>query len=242
MTLDKINLNTSYLDTGMMNMFSDPMLATSSLPMFDFSQYMPGSFGAMDSFIPSYSTYPAMGAFNFNFEMPKFDMSMLMDMYNATMQNYKNQFSQLQEMFNLNFNWNTTPTASLKDVNYDANSAKKLAQNAKANAESSSQGECAKYVSDAIEASGIPVTRGHAYQMEANLRNNSHFKEVKVSQDELASLPAGCILVYPKGSAGYSSQYGHIEITLGNGKAASDFVNSNPKYANNMKVFVPVTA
>lgn len=226
-----------------MNLYSDPMLTSSySMPTFDFSQYMPGTFNAMDSFIPSYSTYPSMGAFNFNFEMPKFDMSMLMDMYNATMQNYKNQLSQIQEMFNLNFNWNTTPTASLKDVNYDSNSAKKLAQNAKSKAGAHSQKRCAEFVSNAIEASGIPVTRGHAYQMENNLRNNSHFKEVKVSKDELANLPAGCILVYPRGSAGYSSQYGHVEITLGNGKTASDFINNNPKYASNMKVFVPVTA
>ena len=246
MTLDNVNFNTSYLDTGMMNMFSNPMLTTSSMPVFDFSQYMPGSFNAMDSFGLAYGSYSDLGYsnfnFNFNFEMPKFDMNMLMDMYNATMQGYKAQMNKLQEMLNLNFSWNTTPTASLKDVNYNAEAAKKLAQNAKSHAGASSQKRCAKFVSDAIEASGIQVTRGHAYQMENNLRNNPNFKEVKVSQSELTSLPAGCILVYPKGAAGYSSKYGHIEITLGNGKAASDFINNNPKYASNMKVFVPVTA
>ena len=175
--------------------------------------------------------------------MPKFDMGMLMDLYNMSIQGYKDQLSKFSDMFkNMNFNWNTTPTASLQDVNYDANAAKKLAQNARNNAESSPRKKCAKYVSDAIEASGIPVKRGHAFQMEDNLRKNPHFKEITISQDELASLPAGCILVYPRGCAGYSSQYGHIEITLGNGQAASDFVNTNPKYASNMKVFVPVTA
>ncbi len=243
MTLDKITFNPSYLETSMMNMFSDPMLTSSSTPMFDFTQFMPGTYAGMDSFIPSYSTYPSTGAFNFNFEMPKFDMGMLMDLYNMSIQGYKDQLSKFSDMFkNMNFNWNTTPTASLQDVNYDANAAKKLAQNARNNAESSPRKKCAKYVSDAIEASGIPVKRGHAFQMEDNLRKNPHFKEITISQDELASLPAGCILVYPRGCAGYSSQYGHIEITLGNGQAASDFVNTNPKYASNMKVFVPVTA
>lgn len=252
MTIDKINFNTSYIDSNAANMFTNPMFASSSTPMFDFTQFMPGTYMAMDNFMhsyPNFGTFPSfssMGGFNFNFEMPQIDMSMLMDMYNATIKNLQNQYSNLQKMFNLNLtsniNWNTTPTASLKDVNYDAETAKKLAQNAKAHAGAKSQKRCAEFVSDAIEASGISVTRGHAFQMENNLRNNSAFKEVTVSQDELASLPAGCILVYPKGSAGYSSEYGHIEITLGNGETASDFLNTNPKYSGNMKVFVPVTA
>ena len=254
MTIDKINFNTFYIDSNAANMFTNPMFASSSTPMFDFTQFMPGTYMAMDNFMPTYpnfGTFPSFSSmggfnFNFNFEMPKIDMSMLMDMYNATMKNLQNQYSNFQKMFNLNLtsnmNWNTTPTASLKDVNYDAETAKKLAQNAKANAGAKSQKRCAEFVSDAIEASGISVTRGHAFQMENNLRNNSAFKEVTVSQDELASLPAGCILVYPKGSAGYSSEYGHIEITLGNGETASDFLNTNPKYSGNMKVFVPVTA
>ena len=238
MTIDGIKLNgATYLDTGINNMFTDTMLMPTT-PLFDFSSYMPGTYMAMDSFFPTMPSYPS-----FNFEMPQIDFGMLIDMYNTTIQNCKNQFNQFQQMFfNSNFNWNTTPTASLSDVNYDANAAKKLAQNATSHAGARSQKRCAEFVSDAIEASGISITRGHAYQMENNLRNNPNFKEVKVSQNELASLPAGCILVYPRGSAGYSSQYGHIEITLGDGKAASDFVNTNPKYSSDMKVFVPVSA
>ena len=256
MTIDKIQLNSSYLDPTAMNMFVDPTMSysmqnlfsncdfmPSSAQMFDFTQFMPGNYSGMDTFIPSYSTYPVNGAFNFNFEMPKFDMGTLMDLYNASIQSYKTQMDNFSKMLsNIGANWNTTPTESLQDVNYDANLAKKMAQNAANNAESSSQHECAKYVSDAIEDSGVSVTRGHAYQMIDNLRNNSHFKEISITKDELKNLPAGCVLVYPKGSAGYSSEYGHIEITLGNGKAASDFINDNPKYASNMKVFAPVMA
>ena len=101
MTLDKITFNPSYLETSMMNMFSDPVLTSSSTQMFDFTQFMPETYAGMDSFIHSYSTYPSMGAFNFNFEMPKFDMGMLMDLYNATIQSYKTQMENFLSSFNL---------------------------------------------------------------------------------------------------------------------------------------------
>lgn len=117
MTLDKITFNPSYLETSMMNMFSDPMLTSSSTPMFDFTQFMPGTYAGMDSFIPSYSTYPSMGAFNFNFEMPKFDMGMLMDLYNATIQSYKTQMENFLSSFNLG--GTTELTSNLAKSNAD---------------------------------------------------------------------------------------------------------------------------
>ena len=239
MTLDKINfMNLSYLNAGG-NMFTDPLL-TQTTPLFDFNTLGFSPYMSMDTFVP---TYPTLQNFNFNFEMPKFDMSMLMDMYNATIKNYQNQMSQFQDLLkNTSFVYNTKPTESLQDVNFNQDKAKEMAQNARVHAKSKSSGNCALYVSNAIEESGIPVTRGHAFQMENNLRNNENFKEISISKDEFAKLPAGCILVYPKGVAGYSSDFGHIEITLGNGETASDFLNKNPKYSENMKVFVPVTA
>ena len=100
-----------------MNMFSDPMLTSSSTPMFDFTQFMPGTYAGMDSFIPSYSTYPSMGAFNFNFEMPKFDMGMLMDLYNATIQSYKTQMENFLSSFNLG--GTTELTSNLAKSNAD---------------------------------------------------------------------------------------------------------------------------
>ena len=117
MTLDKITFNPSYLETSMMNMFSDQMLTSSSTQMFDFTQFMPGTYAGMDSFIPSYSTYPSMGAFNFNFEMPKFDMGMLMDLYNATIQSYKTQMENFLSSFNLG--GTTELTSNLAKSNAD---------------------------------------------------------------------------------------------------------------------------
>ncbi len=117
MTLDKITFNPSYLETSMMNMFSDPMLTSSSTQMFDFTQFMPETYAGMDSFIPSYSTYPSTGAFNFNFEMPKFDMGMLMDLYNATIQSYKTQMENFLSSFNLG--GTTELTSNLAKSNAD---------------------------------------------------------------------------------------------------------------------------
>ena len=117
MTLDKITFNPSYLETSMMNMFSDPVLTSSSTQMFDFTQFMPETYAGMDSFIPSYSTYPSTGAFNFNFEMPKFDMGMLMDLYNATIQSYKTQMENFLSSFNLG--GTTELTSNLAKSNAD---------------------------------------------------------------------------------------------------------------------------
>lgn len=149
---------------------------------------------------------------------------------------YKKQLAQFSSMFSM-----FGPKASnLNDITYNQQKAQQIAQNVLANAGSRSQSRCAEYVSNALENAGLHFSRGHAYQMENNLRNSKDFKEVSITKDQLASLPAGCILVYPQGAAGYSSEYGHIEITLGDGRAASDFVNSSPKYSDQMKVFVPV--
>ena len=117
MTLDKITFNPSYLETSMMNMFSDPMLTSSSTPMFDFTQFLPETYAGMDSFIPSYSTYPSTGAFNINFEMPKLDMGMLMDLYNATIQSYKTQMENFLSSFNLG--GTTELTSNLAKSNAD---------------------------------------------------------------------------------------------------------------------------
>ena len=117
MTLDKITFNPSYLETSMMNMFPDPVLTSSSTQMFDFTQFMPETYAGMDSFIPSYSTYPSTGAFNFNFEMPKFDMGMLMDLYNATIQSYKTQMENFLSSFNLG--GTTELTSNLAKSNAD---------------------------------------------------------------------------------------------------------------------------
>ncbi len=252
MSFDKINFNLANLgslnngftslDTTAMMQAMEPLFANSNIN----SNYMT----AFDTFninsMPMSNPYMDMTmGLNMNMLMPtqyNFDFSGIVDMYNKSIADYKNKLADMMNFLPFSMTFNTKPNESLKDVNFDSTAANRLAQNVLSHASGSSKGACAEYVSNAIQNSGIPVTRGHAYQMINNLKANKNFKEINVSKSELASLPAGCILVYPRGAAGYSSQYGHIEITLGNGTAASDFVNKNPKYSDQMRVFVPVTA
>lgn len=138
-------------------------------------------------------------------------------------------------------NFNTkTNLPQLKEVNYNETKGQALAT-AVANNATGSQGLCAKYVKNAIQNAGLgQYQSGHAYQCANVLRNNPNFKEVKVSGRELSQLPAGCIIVYDQGDAGYSPVYGHIEITLGDGRAASDFITNNIRPSDNAHVFIPV--
>lgn len=77
--------------------------------------------------------------------------------------------------------------------------------------------------------------------MADKLAQNKNFKEIKVSsQNQLKSLPAGCVVVYGRGAARYNSAHGHIEVTLGDGTAGSDGQTRNMRFAQNMRVFVPV--
>ena len=103
-------------------------------------------------------------------------------------------------------------------------------------------GYCSRHVSNALAESGLGTERaGSAADMDTKLENNANFREVKISSvDELKRLPAGCILVYERGAAGYNSKHGHIEVTFGDGTAGSDGRTRNIRYTENMSVFIPV--
>ena len=124
---------------------------------------------------------------------------------------------------------------------YNAQKGQNLSQRALSDANSNSLGRCAAYVKDAIANCNMgSYEQGHGYQVAGILKNNKNFKEINVAPNDLNKLPAGCVIVYNKGAAGYSSQYGHVEITLGNGNAASDFVNHNIRPSEDVTVFIPV--
>ena len=103
-------------------------------------------------------------------------------------------------------------------------------------------GYCSRHVSNALAESELGTERaGSAADMDTKLENNANFREVKVSSvEDLKRLPAGCILVYERGAAGYNSQHGHIEVTFGDGTAGSDGRTKNIRYSENMSVFIPV--
>lgn len=128
---------------------------------------------------------------------------------------------------------------SIKDAGYDQNKGLKLARIAQKNAVGFKH-KCATYVKKAIEESGLgKYESGHAYECANILKKNKNFKEISTTGLDLSKLPAGCVLVYGKKVAKYSPQYGHVEITLGNGKAASDGITN--KIRPGARVFVPVS-
>ena len=131
-----------------------------------------------------------------------------------------------------------------KDYTYtirDYNSAKgeRLAKDIKKYAKGS-KSQCARYVSNALERTGLSdgMPRGDAYQMSGFLRKNKNFIEISADDANWKNLPAGCILWYDKCSQDYSCKWGHIEVSLGDGTAASDGLNSNIKKPD--AIFVPV--
>ena len=99
---------------------------------------------------------------------------------------------------------------------------------------------CARYVKEAIRDVGLgPYINGNGEYCKYILRANSNFKEIKVKGNDLKKLPAGCIIVYDKYDAGYGKD-GHVEITLGDGRACSDVITEEIEPSNNCYVFIPV--
>ena len=128
---------------------------------------------------------------------------------------------------------------NLQIKGYDADAGIKLAKTAMEKAVGWT-GYCARYVKTAIRDSGLgEYVSGHAFQMPKILRKNKNFRELSKYQVDVKKLPAGCILVYGKGVSGYSSAYGHVEITTGDGRAVSDGITKNLRN-NPTAIFMPV--
>ncbi len=128
-----------------------------------------------------------------------------------------------------------------KKLGYAAQKGWQLAKNAVSRAIGFT-GKCAKYVKNAICKTGLgKYEYGNACDMVGIMRKNKNFKEINPNGVDLKKLPAGCVLVYGKGVAGYSSKYGHTEITTGSGKAVSDGVTKN-LHRKPTAIFMPVAA
>lgn len=197
----------------------------------------------------------------YNFQLPKSNISTTNSDFTPTLNYYNfsagnnvftlfnNKFANQNKQTNTNTNNNSTTktiytntnkaSTSLEQVGYDANKGEKLAYTASKNAVGFTK-HCATYVKNAIQSSGLGAYEyGDAYECANILERNKNFKEISTNGLDLSTLPAGCVLVYDKGVAGYSSKYGHTEITLGNGQAVSDGVTNNIRQG--ARVFVPVS-
>lgn len=134
---------------------------------------------------------------------------------------------------------------ALAQSGYNATLANKLVNIAMQDKKSSGSkgGDCATYVKNAIQKAGLgKYEYGDAYECADILaRNKKHFKEIEVAASDIPKLPAGCVVVYPRGDMNYSDRYGHVEITIGNGQGVSDKVY-NVSASSRARVFVPVSA
>jgi len=147
----------------------------------------------------------------------------------------------MQNQLFTNFYNTKTDLKALKDV-YNPDLANKLANIAEKNAyRTNTIGRCAGGTNDALEKAGLAngETRvASAYQADAKLRNHKNFKQVAVSREDLSKLPAGCVIVW---QASPGRPHGHIAVTLGEGREASDHVqNIKTDRPAAFSVFVPV--
>lgn len=125
-----------------------------------------------------------------------------------------------------------------QSLGYNADKGLKLAKDAASHVVGFI-GKCATYVKNAISRCGLGAyISGHGYQMADVLKNNKNFKQISPDGVDLKKLPAGCVLVFGRGKSGYSSSYGHTEITTGTGKAVSDGVTNNLRKPT--AIFIPV--
>ncbi len=129
------------------------------------------------------------------------------------------------------------PTTDLSNVKGTEFGKKFAAQAEKTARRINTPGLCLKGVNDTMEAMGMPVQReASAYMALDNFQNNKRFKEVKVSKDQLKSLPAGAVVIWDKGPG---LPHGHISVALGNGREASSTVRNQLTLKTNFHVFLP---
>lgn len=106
--------------------------------------------------------------------------------------------------------------------------------------EMGSTGWCYRGVANALAREGITVSGGSAYMAADQLAAMpDKFQEVSVSPDELRNLPRGAVVVWGQTGA---SPHGHISVALGDGREASDHVQSqitSLRGASNYRVFIP---
>ena len=198
----------------------------------------------------------------YNFQLPKINTSTTNFKFTPTLDYlrtpsannvfsiYNNKFAKNTNTSKTNYNYSIAKSSikplstnkvstTLEDAGYDKSIGYRLANTASKNAVGFTK-QCATYVKNAIQQSGLGVYEyGNAYECANILKRNKNFKEISTNGLDLSTLPAGCVLVYDKGVAGYSSKYGHTEITLGNGQAVSDGVTNNIRQG--ARVFVPVS-
>jgi len=216
------------------NLFSNfAYMHTPSIPMFGANPFLFNfAFNPFLNFRPTfYPTYNNYNSINslFNYKPPTNIFTQKTNQNNIFGRNYAEEFRQkTQNLVSSNF----------LSLGYNAEKGNRLSNIASKNAVGF-KGYCARAVKNDIQQAVLgQYEYGHAYQCADTLSKNPNFKEISTKGLDLEKLPAGCILTYGKGVAGYNKQYGHVEITDGKGNAYSDGKTSNIRQG--ARVFIPV--
>lgn len=99
-------------------------------------------------------------------------------------------------------------------------------------------GLCLKNVGAVLRRQGIQCGPAPAAHMvDDDLARSPKMREVRVSKDQLDKLPAGAVIVWEKGSG---LPYGHISISMGNGKEWSGPLRNQMHLNTSYRVFLPV--
>lgn len=129
---------------------------------------------------------------------------------------------------------------------YSASRGNKLASLALRVNGRGSGGQCAKYVSNHVEDSGVRGwRRNDADPLHTYMANNpSYTQSVGFQQlsGRTTGIPKGSIVGWRRGQCGYSASYGHIEIAVDttSSRACSDFCGNIKKTCGAPRVFQPI--
>lgn len=217
------------------------MTFTSFIPQFNINSDN-GFFNTMTPLMNMWNNVPL---FNFDncIKFPSFDFSNL-NIFDNSNFSWNNNLS-IGDSFTRTTNKLKPNTSGLKLEGYNATTGQKLAKIAmdrrQADRWSSIKGtgKCATYTKKAIEAAGMgSYVMGDGYQMTSILSKNKNFKQISPNGIDVKDLPAGCVLVYGKGVSGYHKQYGHTEITTGDGRGVSQAITYNVRKPS--AIFIPV--
>lgn len=134
-----------------------------------------------------------------------------------------------------------SPAVDASQIKGNSATGNQLAQAASGIASSrNTTGRCYAGVADALAKVGVNVSGASAYMAADQLAKSGKFKEIKVSPDQLKSLPAGAVVVWGKTNV---SPHGHISVSLGDGREASDHIQNQMtslRGHTNCRVFVPI--
>ena len=129
-------------------------------------------------------------------------------------------------------------TASSGEIGEGTDWGRSVARTAEAHA-TGTGGWCLKYVAESLAKHGVSLHGASAYMAADQMAKSDKYREVSgVKSSQLKDLPAGAVVVWAQ-SPGHP--HGHISISLGDGREASDVIRKQATAVGtgSFRVFVP---